>query len=368
MEQDERRPGAVRVVADLEPVRVDRRQGLSSVIDAGLRDARPLRMTAYPPDTMPEISALTSQSWTGPDDLLALESIVSAAWRGPDRPLVSCTVGDLEWWLASGGPDVDWSERIRIWSIGGDPVAWGWLKPPASLEWFVSHAVAPADERAIRDDILAWHAGVTRAATADAATTGAAAPITMDVWAADGRLEAELLRDRGWTATNVSLSQIMQTLDIELDPPRVPDDYVPRSVHIPDDIPARVAVHRAAFAPSQMTEAKYGILVGQCHYAPERDIVIEARDGTFAAFAMCWADPVGSIGEFEPVGTHPDHQRRGLGRLFMRHGLRLMRAAGLRDALVFSLQSNAASEALYRSAGFTTVAVHRLYSASLGPA
>ena len=157
-------------------------------------------------------------------------------------------------------------------------------------------------------------------------------------------------------------------LGSELDPPRVPDGYTLRSVRIPDDIPARVVVHRAAFAPSKMTEAKYELLIGQRLYAPERDIVIEAPDGTFAAFAMCWADPVGSIGEFEPVGTHPDHQRRGLGRVIMRHGLRLMRAAGLRDALVFSLQSNAASEALYRSAGFTTVAVHRLYSASVEPA
>ena len=74
---------------------------------------------------------------------------------------------------------------------------------------------------------------------------------------------------------------------------------------------------------------------------------------------MCWVDPVGSIGEFEPVGVHPDHQRRGLGRVIMRHGLRLMREAGLRDAMVFSLRSNTASEALYRSAGFHELALHR---------
>jgi L-amino acid N-acyltransferase YncA len=46
----------------------------------------------------------------------------------------------------------------------------------------------------------------------------------------------------------------------------------------------------------------------------------------------------------------------------MRAGLRLMRAAGVRDAIVFSLRSNAASEALYRSAGFRELAVHRRYT------
>jgi ribosomal protein S18 acetylase RimI-like enzyme len=114
-----------------------------------------------------------------------------------------------------------------------------------------------------------------------------------------------------------------------------------------------------------MTVEKYATLLGLDHYALGRDIVLESGDGTFAAFAICWADSDGSIGEFEPVGTHPDHQRRGLGRVIMRHGLRLMRAAGLRDALVFSLRTNAASEALYRSAGFHEVALHRRYTMAL---
>jgi hypothetical protein len=38
-----------------------------------------------------------------------------------------------------------------------------------------------------------------------------------------------------------------------------------------------------------------------------------------------------------------------------------MRAAGIRDALVYSLRSNAASEALYRAAGFDEIAIHRRY-------
>ncbi len=114
-----------------------------------------------------------------------------------------------------------------------------------------------------------------------------------------------------------------------------------------------------------MTVEKHALLIDQPHYAIDRDIVLEASDGSFAAFAICWADPLGSIGEFEPVGVHPDHQRRGLGRVIMRHGLRLMRDAGLRDALVFSLRTNTASEALYRSAGFHEVALHRSYTKSL---
>ena len=318
---------------------------------------------------MPSVS-LTSRDYAGKDDLLAMESIVSAAWASPARPLVHCTVGDLEWWLAGGGPDVDWSSRIRIWSIGGDPVAWGWFAPPVSLDWFVGHGLAAGEESAIRDEILDWHAERGRAAAAEqrlleAATEPTADAVLLEVWAVDGSSEAAILPARGWAPTDVVLTQYVQTLDIELDPPRVPDGYVLRSLRGPEDIPARVDVHRAAFAPSRMTVEKYAIAVRQDHYAFDRDIVLEAGDGSFAAAAICWADPVGSIGEFEPVGTHPDHQRRGLGRVIMRHGLRLMRAAGLRDALVFSLRSNAPSEALYRAAGFQEVALHRRYTRPL---
>jgi ribosomal protein S18 acetylase RimI-like enzyme len=317
---------------------------------------------------------LTSRDYAGVDDLRAMESIVSAAWSSPARPLVHCTVGDLEWWLAGGGPQVDWSSRIRIWSIGGDPVGWGWFAPPASLDWFVRHGVTAAEEAAIRDEILAWHVERARAVAGaepmppgDPSASGdaKAEPALLEVWAVDDRPESGILPGRGWTPTDVVLTQYMQALDLELDPPRVPDGYVLRSLRGPEDIPARVEVHRAAFAPSRMTIEKYAIAVRQDHYAFDRDIVVEAADGSFAAAAICWADPVGSIGEFEPVGTHPDHQRRGLGRVIMRHGLRLMRAAGLRDALVFSLRSNGASEALYRSAGFHEVALHRRYTRPL---
>ena len=325
---------------------------------------------------------LTSSPYAGRDDLRAMQSIVSAAWASPDRPLVHCTVGDLEWWLAGGGPDVDWSTRIRVWSIGGDPVGWGWFSPPTSRDWFVRHGLTPDEESAIRADILGWHLERARAIAAAATTTAATAegttatdsstvpngtthPVLLDVWAADGWREAASLRQRGWTPTDGVLTQYIQPLDLDLDPPRVPEGYVLRSLSGPDDIPARVEVHRAAFAQSRMTVEKYATLLGRDHYALGRDIVLESGDGTFAAFAICWADPVGSIGEFEPVGTHPDHQRRGLGRVIMRHGLRLMRAAGLRDALVFSLRTNAASEALYRSAGFREVALHRRYTMAL---
>ncbi len=290
--------------------------------------------------------------------------MLSAAWAGPTRPLVSATPGDLEWWTAQGGPDPDWPGRIRIWEIGGHAVGWCWFKPPVEADWFVAPDLAIHDATHVRDEMLAWHRlqALRGARDRPLAGTDDGEPPALELWAADGWPDAAFLADRSWTPGGVMLTQYHQALDVELDPPRVPDGYRIRTLTGPDDIPARVEVHRAAFAPSKLTIEKYETLVRQDHYRFDRDLVIEAPDGSFAAFAMCWVDPVGSIGEFEPVGVHPDHQRRGLGKVVMRDGLRLMRAAGVGDAIVFSLRSNAASEALYRSAGFRELAVHRRYT------
>ena len=306
-----------------------------------------------------------ARPYLGPSDLRAMTRLLSVAWMGPRRPLVSATAGDLEWWAALGEPDVDWAQRIRLWEIRGELIAWGWFKPPADLDWFLADGLPEDDRGAIIDELFAWHADVARAALA---AVGPADPPADDVprrlgtWVGDGWPQAVDLAARGWTPGELVLSQYHQPLDLDLDPPRVPDGYVLRTMRGPEDIPARVEVHRAAFAPSKMTVEKYEILIHQAHYAFDRDVVVEAPDGAFAAFAMCWADPVGSVGEFEPVGVHPDHQRRGLGRAVMRHGLRLLREAGLRDAIVFSLLRNTASEALYRSAGFEAIARYRSWT------
>jgi mycothiol synthase len=96
----------------------------------------------------------------------------------------------------------------------------------------------------------------------------------------------------------------------------------------------------------------------------DRELIVVAPDGRFAAFLIYWIDPVSKSGLFEPVGCHRDFQRLGLTRALMYEGMRRMVAHGMTTAVVKHqpTQKNPAAAALYRSVGFSlkyTIADYR---------
>ena len=66
-----------------------------------------------------------------------------------------------------------------------------------------------------------------------------------------------------------------------------------------------------------------------------------------------WYDDVTRTAVFEPVGTNPAHQNRGLGKAVMSEGLRRVQGLGATLATVSSYSTGA--HALYESMGFTDV-------------
>jgi ribosomal protein S18 acetylase RimI-like enzyme len=89
-------------------------------------------------------------------------------------------------------------------------------------------------------------------------------------------------------------------------------------------------------------------------YNGERDVVAVAPDGRFATFCIFWLDPVNKVGLFEPVGAHPDFQKKGLGKAALSEGLRRMKTSGMETAIVCAEVDNEAAVRLYESAGFRT--------------
>jgi mycothiol synthase len=137
---------------------------------------------------------------------------------------------------------------------------------------------------------------------------------------------------------------------------QLPDGFTVQGVRNLDDGRLRARVTHGAFnQPNDDWEdnaAVYAQFIGSAVYDGERDLFVRAPDGRGASACTIWFDPVNAVGLFEPVGTHPDFQRQGLGKAVMAEGMRRMRAAGMRRAVVGFDPNNVAALALYTSLGF----------------
>ena len=78
-------------------------------------------------------------------------------------------------------------------------------------------------------------------------------------------------------------------------------------------------------------------------YRRDLDLVVVAPEGELAAFCTIWYDDVTRNGYFEPVGTSPSYQRKGLGKAIMSEGLRRLKNMDSVHATVagFSVAANA---------------------------
>ena len=306
---------------------------------------------------------ITSRRARGEADLVAAADTLSRAWT-EGSPRVAAARGDLDWWFCQAWP-AELGDRLRLWRMGGETVGWSW-HDGAAIDYHVWTGNAIDDEaveRAILDRAVADAARRQRAGEDGAVET----------WAADDdertlRLLAELGFGRlGSESEPIGghrfLSQFRRRVDdgSAIDDAPLASGYRIRAVTGPGDFAARVDVHRAAFAPSRMRLEKYRRLSRLPDYRFEDDLVVEAPDSSLAAFAIAWWDPIARVGELEPVGTHPAHQRRGLARALLCHALRRYRDLGAGTVQVFSDGDNVASEALYEAVGFRRRGWHRRY-------
>jgi predicted N-acetyltransferase YhbS len=261
------------------------------------------------------------------DDLQELLALSQELWREDPRE-VTCNYGQIAWWSAN----IPHGEtETRLWHEDGRLVGWGWVTGGSELEF----QVRPS-HRELLDEILDW-------ATPD--------ELLVPSHHADAiaRIEGRGLvhmPDEPWMRLN------SRSLD-DLPEPVLPERYSLRTVQ-EDDFGSRAAAHRSAFQPSRLRDDVYAFVRETPAYRADLDCVAIAPDGSVAAYALAWLDEENGVGEFEPVGTHGDHQRRGLGRAVNLFALHRLREEGATLALVACRGDDAypAPCKLYESVGF----------------
>jgi ribosomal protein S18 acetylase RimI-like enzyme len=198
--------------------------------------------------------------------------------------------------------------------------------------------------------LVEWCEGATaallRAAKSDASS------VSIDVTDCD-RARRELLIERGYAPGTHVMHSTTRSLEGPIPPSILPEGFSIRNVAGEHEVDAVCTVHNGSFTP-KWSHDEYLAVMRTPGFAVERELVVVAPDGRFAAFLVYWLDPISRSGLFEPVGCHREFQRHGLAKALMYEGMRRMVAAGMRSAIVLHNADNPPAVALYRSAGFRT--------------
>lgn len=263
---------------------------------------------------------------------------------------------DLRRWDGTHWHRDDASIAARDWSqFGVWETADGQIVGVAHSEYWGSdlHLQLHPDYRHLEAEMIAW------AEVHVASKTGpdGEPEINMVVKDYDCRRQ-HILQARGWTMT--AGWEVSRRMRLSNWPPAETNLHAGYSVYNPDpnsmDDCQRIAdLLNAAFRRSiHSAQEVHNFLTNSPSYRPEFDLFALAPDGTFAATAGVTFDPQNRSGLFEPVCTHPDHQRKGLASALIREGLRRLRVNGALDAYVDTGDMDPANS-LYDSVGFLEV-------------
>ena len=288
----------------------------------------------------------TQRFYQGETDYGAIRRLIADSYKLA-APHSYMLLGDLDWWRALLPEPDTFLPTIPLWFAGDTLAGFLWPRPGNGEIFLHPH------HRAAEPQMLAYAEQHLRTP----ATAADPAVLTLVSLESDTRRN-ELLAAHGFVRTDGFLASHIFDLGKPIPTPRLPAGFAFRDMAgglSTAELEARVNVHRAAFHPSKVTAATYNAARSSASFRPDLDLVVVAPNGDFAAYCTIWFEPENRVGLYEPVGCHPDYQRRGLGKAALHEGLHRLRELGAVRAHVGSWQDNSAGALLYKAAGFQLI-------------
>jgi ribosomal protein S18 acetylase RimI-like enzyme len=293
-------------------------------------------------------TVVTSRAYRDPADWAALRDLLvrihrsTGRWRcwTPDRIdgyLRGCEYDDV----AAGA--AGWRDRIRLWHAPSGTLI-GAVHPEGPEEAWLE--LDPAWTR-LAPELLDWAQETHRQQHA-----GQDDPPALQVYAtADDDERQALLAARGYLDRGPMEVLHARSLAIRGPSAPLPAGYGMRRIDLADAADRRRLVEITRLAFPHATFDERAIDLEPRMLTEHEHLAVTAPDGSFASWCGVWSSPEIGVGQFEPVGTHPDHRRRGLASAVMARGMAWMRDRGLVTACVGTGVRNA-SNYLYASLGF----------------
>ncbi len=178
---------------------------------------------------------------------------------------------------------------------------------------------------------------------------GSAEPLMIEAMESNAA-RCELLKSRGYTLYSGHFIHRHKSLDpAVIEPVNLPPGYTIQRL-TRGDLPQYLQAVFAVFGRSGTVESD-PFLSQAPSYVPELDLMVMSDQNEVASFCTVWVDPVNHYAEFEPVGTVPSFQKRGLGVALLAYAANRLRALGCPLVTVQSWSTSEGANKLYQAAG-----------------
>jgi len=289
---------------------------------------------------------METRSYEGLLDLQAMLDLLSDGCK-TDNGTHYVHRGDLQWWLFyTDTPQEVWQSNIRLWMEKDQLEGWALLsKDEQAFDVFVaSHLRGSSCE----DEMLAW-----------AVENMSDLEICQTIWVAENdEVRIRWLEANGFHLVQEQTIYFKRSLSGPLDGPPLPQGFSIRSSRGEEDARLRAVCSHAAFGSKKPFEEYWPRTLRFMRspvYVPEHELLVIAPSGEVAAYCIIWTDELTKVGHFEPVGTHPNYQRKGLGKSLLFEALRRLKSEGMSEADICTGYTNLPAIGLYELIGFQKV-------------
>ncbi len=296
------------------------------------------------------------QAYHGPSDLADMLALVQA--RPREFVLRFPSPADLhELMNTQENP-----ELTRLWRApDGRLVGFSILNSGDTYASLVMECPAQELQSGLGDSMIAWGEAVFQGSYHGQATSLNASADENDP------ARIELLERHGFIRLDEETVSMERALGEDIPQPELPAGFTIRPLLGEAEIPAWVALHRAAFGTENMAEDYRRVMAQVPGYDPLLDLVAVAPDGRLAAYVFGSISAEENaltgrmIGYTDPVATHPDFQQLGLCRALLFACLYRLKERGMDTARLGTGSWNTAMQRAAQSAGFQVCGRTRLY-------
>ncbi|NHJ05406.1 MAG: GNAT family N-acetyltransferase [Candidatus Heimdallarchaeota archaeon] len=245
-------------------------------------------------------------------------------------------------------------ELVKIWELGTDENTTGnnivaiTIYEPPSTFWIQIHP----DYRYLELKILDW---IEEQRKQMKKNNSEKQELHFYVLNSD-EFRVKLLKERGYQNKGSEECIRIRSLEMSIPEYQLPDGYSIRHVNIEEDFDKYREVIGAVFPHcNKMTRSLAEKYSKASFYKANLDLVVVAPKGDFAAFCTMRFDSKSKIAELEPMGTHLEHRRKGLGKALIYEALKRVKKYQPSLICVSSAASTKAADALYNSLGFEKI-------------